>query len=164
MRFDFCRVDERLLHGQITTAWVKHLSISHIFVVDDDLASDRLATKLMSMMVPPQIDVRVLSVEQMVYIYQNAPPELSQKRIMLLFQTLEVVRQFIQCAGRVFDKLNLGGISYRVGRQQIYKNLFLSLEERLIIQNLIYQNRVKVFSQILPGDTPVDLSSLINIK
>lgn len=167
MKFYFCRVDERLLHGQITTTWVRHLSISHIFVVDNELANDKLAKKLLTIMVPPHIDVRVFSVEQMAHICQNAPPELAQKRIMLLFRTLAGVEQFIKVSGRVFDELNLGGIPYCVGRQQVDKNLFLSVEERLIIQQFIQQYHIKVFSQVLPGDMPVDLSSLsspTNIK
>ena len=40
MNIVLCRVDERLIHGQVMTAWVKKAWIKKIILVDDELASD----------------------------------------------------------------------------------------------------------------------------
>lgn len=41
------RLDERLIRGQITTAWSRYLDVSAIVVVSDHLAEDKLATQVL---------------------------------------------------------------------------------------------------------------------
>jgi len=38
MDVKFARIDERLVHGQIITAWAKNSSINKILVIDDEIA------------------------------------------------------------------------------------------------------------------------------
>lgn len=35
------RVDFRLMHGQVVTAWLKQVSANAILIVDDQLAADK---------------------------------------------------------------------------------------------------------------------------
>lgn len=37
----FTRVDDRLIHGEVVTAWVLAYRINHILVIDDAIASDQ---------------------------------------------------------------------------------------------------------------------------
>lgn len=39
------RLDERLIHGQITTAWSRYLEVNAIVVVSDKLVQDKLAVQ-----------------------------------------------------------------------------------------------------------------------
>ena len=50
----FCRVEERLIHGQITCAWAKTLDFDAFVVVDDTAAGDEFMTSLLEMSVPNQ--------------------------------------------------------------------------------------------------------------
>ncbi len=36
----FARVDDRLIHGEVVTAWTPSYSINHIIIIDDIVASD----------------------------------------------------------------------------------------------------------------------------
>ena len=36
----FARVDDRLIHGEVVTAWVPTYRINHIIIVDDTVARD----------------------------------------------------------------------------------------------------------------------------
>ena len=37
---DYLRIDDRLIHGQIVTAWCGHLKINEIIAIDDALKRD----------------------------------------------------------------------------------------------------------------------------
>ena len=36
----FCRIDDKLLHGQIVMAWTRYVGAEHIVVVNDEAATD----------------------------------------------------------------------------------------------------------------------------
>lgn len=46
------RLDERLIHGQITTAWSRFLDVGAIVVANDKLSKDQLATQVLLMSAP----------------------------------------------------------------------------------------------------------------
>jgi len=60
------RVDNRLVHGQIIEAWVPHLKIAQIIVVDDEVASDFFRETVIKMAVPSEMVVKIKSVEDFV--------------------------------------------------------------------------------------------------
>ena len=45
----YLRLDERLLHGQVTTTWIRYLGISHIIICDDEVVNDKNQCNLLKM-------------------------------------------------------------------------------------------------------------------
>lgn len=160
MKICMCRVDDRLIHGQVTAVWSRQLGVSSVFVVDDDLAKDRLTIQILRMTAPPKTEVHVLPVDQMAALLSN-PAATPQVRAMILFRTLETAREFFARTGRVFDTLCLGGMPSRIGRHEVGKNLFLSREERQVVLEMVERYGVSVLSQILPSDAPIDVGALV---
>lgn len=56
------RIDERLIHGQITTAWSRYLDVSRIVVASDKLAKDPLTTQTLLMSAPAGKKVAVKTI------------------------------------------------------------------------------------------------------
>ena len=54
------RVDSRLLHGQVATAWTKSVNPSRIIVVSDAVAKDDLRKKLIEQAAPPGVKANVI--------------------------------------------------------------------------------------------------------
>ena len=46
MNITVFRIDERLIHGQIVTAWLQYADANQIDVVDDNAAKNSLSQKL----------------------------------------------------------------------------------------------------------------------
>lgn len=46
------RVDFRLMHGQVVTAWLKQVSANAILIVDDQLAADKFLAQVFLMAKP----------------------------------------------------------------------------------------------------------------
>ena len=58
------RVDDRLIHGQVMTAWMKLLPAKEILIADDKVAKDPFMTQVLTMAAPAGVKVKVYSVEE----------------------------------------------------------------------------------------------------
>lgn len=47
MEIAFCRIDDRLIHGQVATVWTKMTGCNRIMCVNDDVAQDEMRKKLL---------------------------------------------------------------------------------------------------------------------
>ena len=52
-----CRVDDRLIHGQVVIGWGRPLGVELIVLVDDEVAASPWEQELYRMAVPPEIEV-----------------------------------------------------------------------------------------------------------
>ncbi|MGE4277350.1 MAG: PTS system mannose/fructose/N-acetylgalactosamine-transporter subunit IIB [Lawsonibacter sp.] len=61
---NYLRIDDRLIHGQIVTAWCKALEIKEIIAIDDKLASNPTLQSIMMMGIPNIYKRQVVTFEQ----------------------------------------------------------------------------------------------------
>lgn len=61
---NYFRIDDRLIHGQIVTAWCSHLNIQEIIAIDDTLAGNSMLQSIMLMGVPKQYKSCVVTMAQ----------------------------------------------------------------------------------------------------
>lgn len=101
------RVDDRLIHGQITEVWVPYLNANRIIVVDDEIAQDPTKRKILGLGVPPLIQFDVWGIEEAVKEYSNLLQ--NRSRTLILFGNLETAYQAHQRGFR-YTQLNLGNI------------------------------------------------------
>ena len=59
MNITVFRIDERLIHGQIVTAWLQYADAKQIVVVDDNAAKNTKKKKLLRMATPKDIKLQV---------------------------------------------------------------------------------------------------------
>src|SRR6185312_2514817 len=62
MSIVLCRIDDRLIHGQVVIGWGRPLGINLIILVDDQVAASDWEQELYRMAVDPNIEVRFVSV------------------------------------------------------------------------------------------------------
>lgn len=60
----YVRVDDRLIHGQIVTAWCVTLGIQEIIAIDDTLAGNAMMKSIMTMGIPAVYDPRIVTYEE----------------------------------------------------------------------------------------------------
>ncbi len=53
------RIDDRLIHGQVMTAWVKKTRANQILIVDEEVAKDDFMSEILKMSAPSGIDILV---------------------------------------------------------------------------------------------------------
>lgn len=156
MKINLCRVDERLIHGQVMTAWVKKFWIKKIILVDDELASDDFMKEVLALSAPSGVKVEVRSVEdtlQCVNASQN------DESTLLLFKEVKYAYELYKI-GFDLKELNIGNVGSSPVRKAITTQVYMSEEEKNMCREM-NEKGVYVYIQKLPQDSQVDVMTKI---
>lgn len=144
----YVRVDDRLVHGQITTNWIGNLDIAQIVVVDNKTAGNAMLKSIMSMAVPKNIDMRIIALE-----------DLNPEAINNAGNTLIIVK-YPTSIPEVLDRISevakviIGTVVKQEGSRQITKNVYLTPEFESALNSA--KEKVPVVLQQLPDSQKTD--------
>ena len=112
------RVDDRLIHGQVMTAWMKTLRADEIIVVDDRVAKDDFMLFVLQNAAPKGVKVVALSEDDAVAKLQEG---LKVPSYILCKSPLSL-RKIVD-AGIDIKAVNIGGMGKNAERTTLYKNV-----------------------------------------
>ncbi|HFP2867517.1 TPA: PTS system mannose/fructose/N-acetylgalactosamine-transporter subunit IIB [Escherichia coli] len=125
MNITLARIDDRLIHGQVTTVWSKVANAQRIIICNDcndEVYNDEVRRTLLRQAAPPGMKVNVVNIEKAVAVYHN--PQYQDETVFYLFtrpqDALAMVRQGVK-----IDTLNIGGMAWRPGKKQLTKAVSL---------------------------------------
>lgn len=150
------RVDDRLIHGQVITAWSKITSANRILVVDDEVASDPFMAKVLKIAAPSTVKVDVHGIEEAVKLLKK---EDEGDKVMVLVKYPDTVLGLVD-NGVPIKELNVGGMGAKPGRKSLYKNISVSEDEKLVFKKLIEHN-VNVSIQIVPDAKKIEIQKYL---
>ena len=153
-----CRIDDRLIHGQVVIGWGRAMGIDVIILVDDQVAASDWEQELYRMAVAPEIDVRFETGAGAAA--HMADWQSNGKRVLVLTGDLETMALLRRSNPEVVQRINLGGIHHRPGRRERLPFLYLTDQE---LQNLrtLEAGGAVITAQDLPTTPPVALRSLV---
>ncbi len=157
MSIVLCRIDDRLIHGQVVIGWGRALGIELIILVDDQVAASAWEQELYRMAVAPEIDVRFVTVADAAL--QAADWQSNGKRALLLTGDLETMAALRAASPDVVQRINLGGIHHRPGRRERLPFVYLTDQELRTLQAL-EAGGASITAQDLPTNAPVALRNL----
>ncbi|MDR2833098.1 MAG: mannose/fructose/sorbose PTS transporter subunit IIA [Streptococcaceae bacterium] len=124
IKIPLARIDSRLLHGQVATAWTKSASPDRIIVVSDAVAQDDLRKQLIGQAAPPGVKAHVVPVDQMIKVAQD--PRFGGTKALLLFETPQDAARAID-GGVPIKELNVGSMAHSKGKVMV--NSVLSMDQ-----------------------------------
>lgn len=152
----FTRIDDRLIHGQVMTAWLHtYDDVRHVLIVDDDVSKDPFMAQMFSLLVPSSITIEVLPVDDAVKKFEAG---LDKPTLMLVKYPLTIKR--LVDAGVEIDFLNIGGMGITKERKKFFQNVSASDEERAILKELVSKG-MHIEIQIVPAQKKVDVAGLV---
>jgi mannose/fructose/N-acetylgalactosamine-specific phosphotransferase system component IIB len=157
MSIVLCRIDDRLIHGQVVIGWGRALSIDLIVLVDDQVATSEWEQELYRMAVAPDIEVRFVTVADAAR--QMADGQGNGKRGLVLTGDLETMAALYAANPQIIHKINLGGIHHRAGRRERLPFVYLTDQELRTLIDLESRGAV-ITAQDLPTTPPVALRNL----
>lgn len=119
------RVDSRLLHGQVATAWSKDVNPNRIIVVSDEVAKDDLRKSLITQAAPPGVKANVVPIDKLVQVWND--PRFGKTKALLLFENPTDVLRVVE-AGVELPVVNVGSMAHSEGKVMI--NNVLSVDEK----------------------------------
>jgi PTS system mannose-specific IIB component/fructoselysine and glucoselysine-specific PTS system IIB component len=157
MSIVLCRVDDRLIHGQVVIGWGRPLGIDLIILVDDQVAASDWEQELYRMAVSPDIEVRFVTVADAAG--EMADWQANGKRGLILTGDLETMAALRTASPDVVQRINLGGIHHRPGRRERLPFLYLTDQELRTLLALEAGGAV-IAAQDLPTTPAVALRAL----
>jgi len=151
------RVDDRLIHGQVVLGWGSVLKPDRIILADDEVASNDWEKKLYASAVPSEMKVSILSLTE-------AAAQLKRgifdgEKVILLVKHPQSVAALMDL-GLPVSEINVGGLHYREGREKLLENVYLDVEERGVMRELVKRG-VTLDGRALPASRRVTLNSRV---
>jgi len=157
MSIVLCRIDDRLIHGQVVIGWGRAMGIDLIVLVDDQVATTEWEQELYRMAVAPEIEVRFVTMADAASHMTDW--QSNGKRVLVLTGDLETMATLRGSNPDAVQRINLGGIHHRPGRRERLPFLYLTDQELHALRTLEAGGAV-ITAQDLPTTPPVALRSL----
>lgn len=154
MPIKMLRIDDRLIHGQIVTAWAKNIQAEKIWIVDDGVAKDDFVKGIMHMVAPGDRELIITGLADMPSMAEKLDSELGNTLILVKFP---YVAKEIFKAGIKLNELNIGGIGTSPERQKLFKNISASEAEKQTLKE-IQDMGINVFFQVTPDEKRTQFS------
>lgn len=107
MSIKFIRIDDRLIHGQVVTAWIKNYQAKKILIIDDQVAADSFLINVLKMVAPSGIELRIEGTNNLTQLI--AEYEADDKNTVLLMKTPQTAQKVFD-SGASLRALNVGGM------------------------------------------------------
>lgn len=154
------RIDDRLIHGQVIEGWLKAIRANQIVVVSDEAASDEFQKALMQMAVPEDVKVLIVGVEEASSLLREKAPA-SLRTILLLPGPREALALIER--GVLLESINVGGMHYMSGKEQVTRTVSLSVEDRTLLRALLDKG-ILLEGRALPTDESVDFRRIVEAR
>ena len=156
MAIQWTRIDDRLIHGQVASSWLRHVGAEQIICVSDSAASNPVQAQVLKMAAPGYI-VHVFGVDKFVRVYQKNP--IKKSTFLILGSTADLLK-LIE-GGVAIDSVNYGGMRARDDRTIRYDHdLCFTPEEETALNTLLEQG-IKIDYQMAAYDAPTPLIDYI---
>ncbi|CAM3097959.1 mannose/fructose/sorbose PTS transporter subunit IIA [Leuconostoc rapi] len=157
------RLDTRLLHGQVATAWTPDSKANRIIVVSDAVARDELRKSLIKQAAPNNVRANIVPISKMVEVAND--DRFGGVEAFLLFETVEDVLRAVE-GGVPIKSLNVGSMAHSEGKTMVNKVLSMDKTDVAAFEKL-RDLGVKFDVRKVPSDSSANLFDLIkkaNVK
>lgn len=89
MAIELVRIDDRLIHGQVVTTWVKQKKIEQILIVNDDIVNDPVQKSVFDMMAPQDVLVKTFGVDKFIEVYHKTT--IKRRTLILLTNSIDAL-------------------------------------------------------------------------
>ena len=152
------RIDDRLIHGQVMTAWVQHTGGNEIVIADDKVAKDPFLCAVITGAVPKHLKAQAMTLKDAAAYLKEKVDE-QERKFIILTKGPDAYLELIQ-SGVNIQEINLGGMGSRQGRTKLYKNISAGQDERDMFQELTEKN-VHIYIQVVPNTEKVELNKVL---
>lgn len=155
------RIDERLIHGQIVTAWSRALDVDAIVVANDRVAANPLEVKMLSMAAPAGKKVAVKSVGDCIKLLSD--PRADKMKILLLVDNPKDALTLAREKSLKVSNVNVGNYVKKQTPNKVVLSDTISVDEEDMqyLKQLCQVEDVEAFAQIIPTTARMELKDLI---
>lgn len=151
------RIEERLIHGQVATVWLSHLSPDRIIIIDNETSTSDLQKKMLRIACPREIKLSIFSVARALEKLAEKPYE--GEKVFILFKDPENLKEFID-GGFNLISVNVGNMAGKQGAKQIKKAVSVTENQYKIFMELAGKG-LDFTAKMVPNDPDVNFLELL---
>ena len=142
------RVDERLIHGQVMSSWLKLCNANVILIIDAGSASNAFLKRILFAAAPKDVELQVMNeADAAAYLKEDSP---AGEKVLVLSKTPQPLLAMVRSG-------NMGGAP---GRKHFNKSISASADEIQAFRDLVDAG-VYVYCQMVPSDAKEDVKKLL---
>lgn len=154
------RIDNRLLHGIVSTSWAPDTSATRVMVIDDNVADDQQKKQAMKLGRPSGMAVSIITKQTALDNFKDH--KYDRQRVFIVSQTPDVFLNLLE-QGEHIDEIVLGGTLSYENAIKVTKRAYIKPEQVEIYQAIIDKG-CKIISKYVPQDDSVDVAKILNIE
>lgn len=152
------RIDDRLIHGQVMTKWIKETGAENVVIIDDATSKNEFMINVFEQAVPEDIGIGVFSKEDGVKFFSQP----LEAPTMILVKVPETIEYMVNHGIDIKD-LDLGGMGAKDGRNTLYQYISTSYEEDQCFYRLLNKG-MNVYVQIVPQNEKQPIKPFLDKK
>ena len=157
MNVQLFRIDDRLIHGQVVITWATVLNSDSILLCDNSVYENEWEKELYLSCSPEYLKINILDVSGTAILLKDETKDFS--KTIVLVNGPRVIEELIN-KGVDLNKINVGGIHFREGRENILSYLYLDKSEKESFKRCM-EKGVRFECLDVPTGNKVDLKSLL---
>ena len=157
IEYVLCRVDTRLLHGQVATTWTKTTGPDRIIVVSDGVAHDELRKAMITEAAPPGVKAHVVPVSKMIEVAHD--PRFGATKAMLLFENPQDLLRAVE-GGVDVKRVNLGSMAHSLGKVVVTNAIAMGQEDVETLEKLASMG-IEFDIRKVPADSPESFDAVM---
>ena len=147
----YLRLDERLMHGQVTTTWISYLGITHIVIADDKVVNDAIHCQLLKMSAPNGVKMLIQDIDKAITTLNDERCE--KMKILVICSNLDAVLKIIENCKSIKD-VNLANYGFQSNmhselKDMLTSNLSVDEREKEIVKKIMANKDLDVYCQVL---------------
>lgn len=150
------RIDERLIHGQVATQWLKLIGANTILVADEKIPTDNFQTMILQAVCPRNCKLHLLTPSDAAKFIEGEP---GSEKIFIISKGPEAMLKMIE-EGSELKEIILGNMGSAPGRKMFNRNVSASEAEVQCFMDIISKG-VPIYQQMVPADSKVDVQNLL---
>lgn len=157
LKINLARIDTRLLHGQVATAWTPASKADRIIVASDTVAKDDLRKQLIKQAAPAGVKANVVPIDKL--IEASKDPRFGETHALILFETPQDALRAVE-GGVPITELNVGSMAHSTGKTMVNNVLSMDAADVATFEKL-RDAGVTFDVRKVPSDSRKDLFDLI---
>jgi mannose/fructose/N-acetylgalactosamine-specific phosphotransferase system component IIB len=157
MSFELVRIDDRLIHGQVTVAWGSRLNPDRLLLVNDEVAACDWRCELYSEPDAFGVEITILSVDDFAEALERNTWE--GERVFVIVETPGDLLRLIGAGLRV-PVANVGGMHHAEGKRELLPYVFVD-DDDVDAMKAVIDSGTRLEARDVPQATPVDMAELL---
>ncbi|MCP4726792.1 MAG: PTS sugar transporter subunit IIB [bacterium] len=157
MSLTLVRIDDRLVHGQVTVGWGSYLNPDRILLVSDEIAGDDWQKELYQKCIPLDLKISIMNVHDAASSLNSG--QFDRDRVILLVESPSVLVDLVN-NNVPLQQVNIGGMHFKPNKKKVLSYVFVDNVDVKAFRYLEEKN-IELICQELPRAKKENLSNLL---